>query len=436
MNFQRAGSTIRFLLLLLCIALLLSAAVLGVYFSDDTQLKGIFEDGAIRLGLDLAGGSVVTYEAVTGDSGNKLDAGMESIERVMRTRLDDQGFTEALVYRAGDKRVTIEIPSVTDPGEVIENIMKTAVLKFVDSEGKTVLTGDMIEEAYPQFDEKNTSTYAVGLKMTDKGAGVFADMTKKAAADGTSFKIMLDDEVISTVGVDKKYASTGITGGMASISSEGNPFTYEYAKQLADYINAGALAYELSVAQERTVGATLGEKSLSTSLIAGGIGLLLVMVFMCLYYRIPGVMASIALVAYTAIFMLVLSITQANLTLTGIAGIILSIGMAVDANVVIFERLKEEVAKGKSVKAAIKGGFHRAFAAILDANVTTVIACGVLYFLGSGTIKGFAVTLFYGVLISLFTALVITRALLYLGVGMGITSTRLYSSRKEGAENA
>ncbi|MBO5869238.1 MAG: SecD/SecF family protein translocase subunit, partial [Clostridia bacterium] len=186
--------------------------------------------------------------------------------------------------------------------------------------------------------------------------------------------------------------------------------------------------------EQRTVGATLGENSLSTSLIAGAIGVLLVLIFMCVYYKVPGVMASIALVAYVGLFGLVLILTQANLTLAGIAGIFLSIGMAVDANVVIFERIKEEIDLGKSAKAAVKSGFKRAFSAILDSNVTTVIACAVLYFLGSGTIKGFATTLFIGIVISMFTALVITRALLNLGIGMGITKPSSYRALGKGAK--
>ena len=209
-----------------------------------------------------------------------------------------------------------------------------------------------------------------------------------------------------------------ITNGRAIISGD---FTNEEALALANNINAGAFRYELVPVEQRTVGATLGINSLSISLIAGAIGVILVLIFMCIYYKVPGIMASVALVAYIGLFGLVLIFTQANLTLAGIAGIFLSIGMAVDANVIIFERIKEEVDLGKSAKAAVKAGFKRAFGAILDSNVTTVIACAVLYFLGSGTIKGFATTLFIGIIVSMFTALVITKALLNLAIGMGIT---------------
>ena len=231
---------------------------------------------------------------------------------------------------------------------------------------------------------------------------------------------------------DKSPKHITSIGGQAVI--EGN-FDQESATVLANNFNAGALKYTLSVEEQRTVGATLGQNSLSRALIAGAIGLALVIIFMCVYYRLCGMMASIALCAYTGIFGLVLIATQANLTLAGIAGIVLSVGMAVDANVVIFERIKEEIDSGKSAKAAVKSGFSRAFAAILDSNVTTVIACGVLYFLGSGTIKGFATTLFIGVVLSLFTALVVTRLLLNLCLGMGISDTRKYRSIGRRAQN-
>ena len=241
----------------------------------------------------------------------------------------------------------------------------------------------------------------------------------------------MDDEVISTATVSSEYASEGITGGKAQISGS---FDRESASALAGNINAGALQYNLKLEELRAVGPTLGEKSLETSLKAGAVGLLLVVLFM-IYYRVPGPMASIALCAYTGLFMLVLSVTQANLTLPGIAGIILSIGMAVDANVIIFERIKEELRGGKSTKSAIKSGFSRAFAAILDSNITTFIAAGVLYVLGSGSIKGFAITLGLGVILSLLTALVLTKYLLNLAAD-NITSPKLYGVRERKAEGS
>lgn len=426
MNYSRAVSVSRFVLLLLAIALVCSVVVCGVYINEDTQLNGIFEDGTIRLGLDLAGGSIITYQAVTDDTGDALDTGMDSVVTIMRDRLDNQGLTEALCYRAGDDMVTIEIPDVDDPNEAIANFMQTAKLTFKDSAGNVVLEGADVANAKPDYFQSSTGTteICVSLELTSNGATKFAEATKKAAQNGTNIGIYMDDNLISNPSVSSEYASTGITGGKAMIS--GSFTTYADAAYLAGNINAGALSYELKVVEQRTVGATLGANSLSTSLIAGAIGIVLVIIFMCVYYKVPGVMASIALVAYTGIFGLVLIFTQTNLTLAGIAGIVLSIGMAVDANVVIFERMKEELAIGKSVKAAIKAGYSRAFAAIIDSNVTTIIACAVLYFLGSGTIKGFATTLFLGIVISLISALLITRALLYSCVGMGITDPAKY----------
>ena len=422
MNYSRAASVSRFVLLLLAIVLICTVTVTGVYISDDTQLKGIFEEGTIRLGLDLAGGSVVTFQAKTEDSGSDLEAGMESVYTVMRDRLDGQGLTEALCYLTGDDMITIEIPDVEDPNEAIANFMQTAKLQFKDKNGNVVLEGEHVESALGGSFQVSEGKYeyAVSLSLTAEGAKKFAAATKTAAASKDTIGIYIDGTMISQPTVNEE-----ITDGQAIIT--GN-FTYETASALANNINAGAFRYELETVGQRTVGARLGEDSLSTSLFAGAIGVLLVLIFMSIYYKVPGVMASIALVAYIGIFGLVLVLFGTNLTLAGIAGIFLSIGMAVDANVVIFERVKEEIDLGKSAKAAVKAGFKRAFSAILDSNVTTVIACAVLYFLGSGTIKGFASTLFIGIVISLFTALVITKALLNLCIGMGITEPKKFRS--------
>jgi protein-export SecD/SecF family membrane protein len=420
MNYLRTASISRFILMLISILLVCSVVVCGVYFNDEKQLKGIFEDGTIRLGLDLAGGSVVTFEAQTDDSGSTLDMGMESVYTIMRDRLDGQGLTEALCYRVGDKMITIEIPDVEDPNEAIRNFMQTSKLAFKDSSGKVVLEGADVESAYAGYypTADGVSEIAVSLELKDTGRTKFAAATEAAAKTKDYIGIYIDDVLISQPTVNEK-----IENGSAIITGS---FTMDEAKALANNINAGAFKYELKPVEQRTVGATLGENSLSTSIFAGAIGVLLVLIFMCIMYKVPGVMASISLIAYIGIFGLVLIFTQANLTLAGIAGIFLSIGMAVDANVVIFERMKEEVDLGKSAKAAIKGGFKRAFTAILDSNITTIIACAVLYFLGSGTIKGFATTLFIGIVISLFTALVVTRALLNLSVSMGINKPESY----------
>ena len=422
MNYSRISSISRFALLITAILLICAMTVCGVYVNDDTRLPGIFEDGTIRLGLDLAGGSIVTFQAQTDDTGDALESGMDSVYTVMRDRLDGQGLTEALCYLTGDDMITIEIPDVDDPNEAIASFMQTAKLQFKDSKGNVVLEGEHVESAYAGSYQTKEGVYeiAVSLELTNEGAKKFAAATKTAAASKDYIGIYIDGVAISQPTVNEE-----ITDGKAIIT--GN-FTMDEASALANNINAGAFRYELVPVEQRTVGATLGENSLSTSLIAGAIGVLLVLIFMCIYYKVPGVMASIALICYIGIFGLVLSLTQANLTLSGIAGIFLSIGMAVDANVVIFERMKEEIDLGKSAKAAVKAGFKRAFTAILDSNVTTVIACAVLFFLGTGTVKGFATTLFIGIVISLFTALLVTRALLNLAIGMGINEPKKYRS--------
>ncbi|MBO5767151.1 MAG: protein translocase subunit SecD [Clostridia bacterium] len=422
MNYSRVSSISRFALLVAAILLVCSMTVCGVYINDDTRLPGIFEDGTIRLGLDLAGGSIVTFQAQTEDTGDELSAGMDSIYTVMRDRLDGQGLTEALCYLTGDDMITIEIPDIDDPNEAIASFMQTAKLQFKNSSGGVVLEGEHVESAYAGSYQTKDGVYeiCVSLELTPEGAAKFAAATKTAAATKDYIGIYIDGMEISRPTVNDE-----ITDGKAIITGS---FSMEEATALANNINAGAFRYEIVPVEQRTVGATLGENSLSTSLFAGAIGVLLVIIFMCIYYKVPGMMASIALVAYIGIFGLVLVLTQANLTLSGIAGIFLSIGMAVDANVVIFERMKEEIDLGKSAKAAVKAGYKRAFTAILDSNVTTVIACAVLFFLGTGTVKGFATTLFIGIVISLFTALIITRALLNLAIGMGINEPKNYRS--------
>ncbi len=429
MNLTKATSAARFVLLLLVIALLLAFSIFGVYISDGTQLKGIFEEGTVRLGLDLAGGTSITYRAESKDGSDVNDSGMNGMLEVMRNRLDNAGYTEALAYLYEDDMLVVELPSVEDPTATAETLGQTAYLEFcISGQTDPMLTGDDVEHAeagYRQDETTGAVQYVVNLEFNSEGEKKFAEATKYCAQNGTTLDIKVDGVTISSPQVSSEYSSSGITGGKAEISGT---FTAEEAEALANNIDAGALDYNLSLENQTTVMASLGGDALRISLIAGAIGLALVMLFMTVYYRVPGLWASVALVCYMAIFFLVLAIGQFNLTLTGIAGIVLSIGMAVDANVVIFERMKEELAVGKSVKSAIKSGYKRALWAILDANITTLIACVVLYFFGTGTIRGFATTLAIGVVISLITALLVTRALLNLGVGMGIGSVKAYKA--------
>ena len=405
MNYSRAVGVARFVLVILCIALLMSVAVCGV---DAWGLGGIFDDGTVVLGLDLSGGSRITYSAVTDDTGSSLSEGMDSILQAMRTRLDNSGYTEANVYLVGDNMITVEIPGIDDPNEAVKSFGSMAKAQAV----------------YAQTSD-GTYEYQVSLSFTEEGSKKFAAATK--AAVGKTIAIYMDDELLSKPNVKEE-----ITGGEASISS-GN-MTLEYAKMLAGNINAGALKYELKLEELRSIGPTLGEKSLQTSLQAGLIGVCLVAVFLIAVYRIPGLMASISMVAYLALFMLCISVFKINLTLPGIAGVVLSVGMAVDANVVVFERMKEEIRGGKSAKAAIKSGYQKAFSAVLDSNVTTFIAAGVLYALGSGTIKGFAITLGLGVVLTFITAVFLTRLLLNLCCDMYITSTGLYGVKERSVQ--
>ena len=431
MNYSRAVGIARFVLVLLIIALLLLMAVCGV-----GSQKGVFEEGTITLGLDLQGGSIITFRAVPAEGEEITGNGMSSVLTSMRNRLDQSGLTEAQCYLVGDDKVTIEIPGDSDPTTAVETYGVKGELTFrmydadTQTYSKVMLTGDDIKSAQPGLDPE-TGKNIVLLYFTSDGAKRFYDATAACAAlKGESHNflyIYMDENVVSSPSVEQ-----AIDNDSAVISGEN--MTTSYVNTISGIINDGALNYTLEVGSVNSVGPTLGEKSLSRSLIAGGIGIVLVIVFMIIIYRVPGVMASIALVCYTAIFLLVLALTHTNLTLPGIAGIVLSIGMAVDANVVIFERMKEELKNGRTAKASIKEGYSKAFSAILDSNVTTVIAALVLYILGSGTIRGFAVTLGLGVIISFFTALVVTRILLNLGVAMGLTKTTLYGVKERSAK--
>lgn len=430
MNYSRAVGVARFVLVLLIIALLMFMAVCGV-----GSQKGVFEEGTITLGLDLQGGSIITFRAIPAEGEKITDDGMRSVLTAMRNRLDQSGLTEAQCYLVGDDKVTIEIPGDSDPTSAVETYGIKGELTFEmydPSTGdytKVMLTGDDIKSSYPGLDDYGKNL--VVLNFTDEGKARFKEATAACAAlkgeKHNFLYIKMDGKAISQPSVEQT-----IDNDSAVISGES--MTSSYVNTLSGIINDGALNYTLEVGSINSVGPTLGEKSLSKSLVAGAIGIALVIIFMIIIYRVPGVMASIALVCYTAIFLLVLALANTNLTLPGIAGIVLSIGMAVDANVVIFERTKEELRNGRTVKAAIKEGYSKAFSAILDSNVTTVIAALVLYILGSGTIRGFAVTLGLGVVISFVTALVVTRILLNLGVAMGLTKTTLYGVKERSAK--
>lgn len=383
------------------------------------EIKPLVE--GISQGLDLRGGVSAVYEAQ--DEGQSDFASLLSgTMAVLRNRLTNQGFTEATVTQQGTNRIRIEIPDVDDPNEILNIIGQPAHLEFKTADGETIMDGSAVVSAEMGYLDGQP---VVQFTLNDEGAAAFATATAENV--GSTISIELDGEVISAPTVNQ-----AITGGQGYI--EGN-FTAESAQQLAMLIQSGALPLDIEQIEVRTISATLGEDALSTSMTAAVIGVLLVIVFMLVIYRLPGVMASLALLIYILIDLFLLAVIPGvQLTLPGIAGIVLSIGMAVDANVIIFERMKEEMRAGKTVRASVESGFKRAFSAILDSNITTIIAGLVLMIFGAGTIKGFAITLTIGVVCSMFMAVVVTRFLLRQMVGLNFTNHRLYGVRdaKEG----
>ncbi len=373
----------------------------------------------IKLGLDLAGGVSITYQAK-----GKTPTEKEMSDTVYKLQKRvEQYSTEAGVYQEGDNRISIEIPGVTDANKVLEELGKPGSLEFQDSEGKVVLDGTDVKSATAQIQEDNSGKKRnmVSLEMTKEGKKKFADATQKNL--GKPIAIVYDGQVISSPTVN-----SAITNGQAVIEGD---FTYEEAEELASTIRIGGLQVELEEINSSVVGAQLGEEAISTSLMAGAIGLAIIFVFMCVVYLLPGLASSIALCIYTGIILVLLNAFDITLTLPGIAGIILGIGMAVDANVIIFARVKEELAAGRNVKTALKKGFQKALSAILDGNITTLIAALVLGLKGTGTVKGFAQTLALGIVVSMFTALVVTRVIVFAFYAIGLRSEKLYGVQKE-----
>lgn len=380
----------------------------------------------IKLGLDLAGGVSITYEATDKNPDQK---DMDDTVYKLQKRAETYS-TEAEVYQEGDNRITIEIPGVTDADAVLEELGKPGSLEFFVASStsgqaaEVVLEGSEVKDAQAEI-TKSSSTgakeYAVQLTLTSEGAEKFGKATE--ANIGKQIMIAYDDDVICSPTVKSAiYDGNPTITGMES---------YEAAEELASYIRIGGLSLELEKIRSNVVGAKLGDEALKTSLIAGAIGLALVIIFMCVMFRVPGVVSSIALILYTVLELVVLNAFDVTLTLPGIAGIILSIGMAVDANVIIFVRIREEIGAGKSVKTAIRTGFSKALSAIVDGNVTTLIAALVLGLKGSGSVKGFAQTLAIGIILSMFTALVISRLLINAFYVLGAKSEKLYGKQGE-----
>ena len=422
------NSVCSLILTLLCITLVVLVALFGI---RGTALSGVFEEDTISKGLDLVGGSSITFKAIPEEGADvNMDEAVEKAINIMRKRLDGMNQNEATVSKVGTDSIRIEIPGVTNPEDAVKTLGSTAKLVFQDSDGNVVVEGKDVKSAqaiYGQLNQNSVgSEWYVSLEFNEAARASFADATERMAAkkaDGTNYiAIKLDEETISRPSVEQRIDDTNCV-----ISGS---FDEAGAKELATLISSGQLPVAFEEKELRSVGASLGSDALRSSLVAGLIGVILVMVYMILLYRLPGFVSCLALVAYTAIFGVVLAATKITLSLPGIAGIILTVGMAVDSNVVIYERIKEELRTGKTLRASVQSGFNRAFTAILDANVTTLIASVVLWNFGTGSVQGFAKTLFIGVVISLFTALVVTRVLLNAFVAFKV-SPKLFGAAKK-----
>ncbi len=421
-----------------------------------------------QLGLDLRGGSQLTLQVLTNEQVTQIsERELEAVQRVIENRVNGLGVSEAIVQSSGQDQLLIQLPGVSDPAQAQRVLGGTAQLEFrpqkPGTEGQLRAISDIVnqqevqqatilavgnenitEEQLAELDKVTTDLQAsretllelfddtelTGDKLTDalasplgtsqawqvsiyfnnEGGDLFTEMTRNIAGTGRVLGIFLDNRLISAPTVDVQYAATGIPGNSATISGD---FNAEAARDLEIQLRGGALPVPVEVVENRTVGATLGRDSIQRSLYAGIAGLVLVLVFMAVYYRLPGLLANIALVIYALLTWAAYNILGVTMTLPGIAGFILSIGMAVDANVLIFERTREELRAGKTLYRSVESGFYRAFSSILDSNVTTLIACAALFWFGAGLVKGFALTLAVGVAVSLFTAFTCTRNLLF-----------------------
>ena len=409
---KKSKGIISLILTVVLIALLGFTTVVGFGKGQTGAAKNI------KLGLDLEGGVSITYQ-VKGDTPSKED--MSDTIYKLQKRVE-QYSTEATVYQEGDDRINIEIPGVTDANKILDELGKPGSLVFQDSEGNVVLEGTDVKTASAKTtqDEMNNKEYIVELILTKDGTDKFAKATAENL--GKQIAIVYDGKTISNPVVQSE-----IDGGQAYIDGMAS---YEEAENLASTIRIGGLQLELEELRSNVVGAQLGEEAISTSLLAGAIGLAIVLVFMCIVYLLPGFASSIALIIYTGLTLVLLNAFNITLTLPGIAGIVLSIGMAVDANVIIFARVREELAAGRAVKSALRIGFQKALSAIIDGNITTLIAALVLGLKGTGSVKGFAQTLALGVVVSMFTALFITRIIIFSLYAIGFRDVKFYGAKK------
>ncbi|WP_017651527.1 protein translocase subunit SecD [Fortiea contorta] len=421
----------------------------------------------IPLGLDLRGGTQLTIEVLTTPEIKQItQRELEAVQKVVEGRINGLGVSEPVIQIVQNtNKILVQLPGVNDPQQAERVLGGTAQLEFRTQKPNTEiplrafeasrnelkakqaelrksedtaviaknqeelqknneaiadlfestnppLTGQFLQDAYGE-PTQGSNNWNIGLRFNEKGGELFAGLTKNLAGTGRSIGIFVDNELKSAPSVPPEFAATGITGGRAVITGR---FTAQEANDLGVQLRGGALPVPVKIAEIRTVGATLGKDSIQSSIYAGIGGLILVLIFMVVYYRLPGLIADIALLVYALLTWASFALLSVTLTLPGIAGFILSIGMAVDANVLIFERTREELQAGKTLYRSVESGFYRAFSSILDGNVTTVIACAALFWLGSGLVKGFALTLALGVAVSMFTAITCSRTFMFLAI--------------------
>ncbi|AFY47289.1 protein-export membrane protein, SecD/SecF family [Nostoc sp. PCC 7524] len=422
----------------------------------------------VPLGLDLRGGSQLTIQVKPSEQIKQItERELDGVKKVVEGRINGLGVSEPVIQTVGTDKILVQLPGVNDPEQAERVLGGTAQLEFrqqkpntetqlfafqqsraqlkvqqeelrksndqaainqnlEDLQKNTQAIAELFESTNPPLDGKylqdaygeptqQGGNWNVAIRFDQKGGELFAELTKNLAGTGRSIGIFLDNELISSPVVGPEFAATGITGGSAVITGR---FTAQTANDLGVQLRGGALPVPVEIAEIRTVGATLGKDSITSSIYAGIGGLILVLIFMVVYYRIPGLIADVALIIYAILTWASFALLGVTLTLPGIAGFILSIGMAVDANVLIFERTREELRAGKSLYRSVESGFYRAFSSILDGNVTTVIACAALFWLGAGLVKGFALTLALGVGVSMFSAITCSRSLMFLAISI------------------
>jgi len=403
---------------IICVLLIGSFAVLGMFGSPDVAGYRVQSFGEVlKRGLDLQGGVSILLEATSQSSDeNAVDRTMVVLEE----RINNLGVSETVIAKEGNNRIRVEIPGQYDSNEMVEMLSKAGELVFEAEDGTVVITGSDVKDASVMMDSLNQPV--VSLQLNDSGKQKFADATEKYI--GKIISIKMDDEVVSA-----PVVQAHITNGEASITGMSS---YEEAEKLASIIKSGALPVTLKNVETNTVGPTIGDAAIPQSLKAGAVGIILVFLFMLIFYRVPGLLADLALTVFILLVLLAFVVFGVVLTLPGIAGLILTIGMAVDANVLIFERIKEELKKGKSVKSSIDAGFNRAMSSIIDSNITTIIAAIALFSIGTGGVKGFALTLTIGVVISMFTAITVTKTLINMAYNAGFLNKTSYFGVKRG----